>query len=67
MVTVAELSLSRLKGLGVDDIFGIPGGYFLPFFEALVACDIEHIAPCNELSWGYAAGAYACAAWVLLL
>ena len=59
MVTVAEFILSRLKGLGVDHIFGIPGDYILPFFESLVAGNMEHIAPCNELNAGYAADGYA--------
>jgi len=59
VVTVAEFLLSRLKGLGVDHLFGIPGDYILPFFEALVASDVEHVAPCNELNGGYAADGYA--------
>ena len=58
-MTVAEFLLSRLKDLGVDHLFGIPGDYILPFFEALVASDIEHVAPCNELNGGYAADGYA--------
>jgi len=59
MVTIAEFLLSRLKGLGVDHIFGIPGDYILPFFEAMVVSDIEHVATCNELNAGYAADGYA--------
>ncbi len=59
MVTVAEFLLSRLKDLGVDHLFGIPGDYILPFFEALVTSDVEHIAPCNELNGAYAADGYA--------
>jgi len=31
----------------------------LPFFEAMVASDIEHVATCNELNGGYAADGYA--------
>ncbi len=58
-MTVAEFLLSRLKGLGVDHLFGIPGDYILPFFEAMVASDIEHVATCNELNGGYAADGYA--------
>jgi indolepyruvate decarboxylase len=58
-VTVSEFLLSRLKALGVDHLFAIPGDYILPFFEALVASDVEHIAPCNELNGAYAADGYA--------
>ncbi len=59
MVTVAEFLLSRLKGLGVDHLFGIPGDYILPFFEAMVVSDVDHVATCNELNAGYAADGYA--------
>ena len=58
-MTVAEFLLSRLKGLGVDHLFGIPGDYILPFFEAMVVSDVEHVATCNELNAGYAADGYA--------
>ena len=58
-MTVTEFLLSRLKDLGVDHLFGIPGDYVLPFFEAMVASDVEHVAPCNELNAGYAADGYA--------
>ncbi len=57
--TIAEFLLSRLKTIGVDHLFGIPGDYILPFFEALEASDIQHVAPCNELNGGYAADGYA--------
>jgi len=51
--------LRRLKTLGVDHVFGIPGDYVLPFFDALIASDVEHVAACNELNAGYAADGYA--------
>jgi indolepyruvate decarboxylase len=31
----------------------------LPFFEAMVVSDVEHVATCNELNAGYAADGYA--------
>ena len=58
-VTVSEYLLRRLKSLGVDHVFGIPGDYILPFFEQLVASDVSHVAACNELNAGYAADGYA--------
>lgn len=51
--------LQRLKSLGVDHVFGIPGDYVLPFFDELIASDVEHVAACNELNAGYAADGYA--------
>ncbi|UCG73053.1 MAG: alpha-keto acid decarboxylase family protein [Chromatiales bacterium] len=58
-MNLSEFLLSRLKQLGVDHLFGIPGDYILPFFEVLEASDVQHIAPCNELNGGYAADGYA--------
>ena len=48
-VTVSEYLLRRLKSLGVDHVFGIPGDYILPFFEQLVASDVSHVAACLSL------------------
>ena len=58
-MNVAEFLLSRLKTLGVDHVFGIPGDYILPFFEILEGSNLQHILPCNELNGGYAADGYA--------
>lgn len=58
-MNLAEFLLDRLKTLGVDHLFGIPGDYILPFFEVLEKHPIQHIAPCNELNGGYAADGYA--------
>ena len=58
-VTVSTYLLRRLKSLGVDHVFGIPGDYILPFFESMVHSDVAHVATCNELNAGYAADGYA--------
>ena len=58
-MTITDFLLARLKAIGIDHLFGIPGDYILPFFEALDGSDIKHIAPCNELNGGYAADGYA--------
>jgi len=58
-MTVTDFLLGRLKTIGIDHLFGIPGDYILSFFEALDASDIQHVAPCNELNGGYAADGYA--------
>ncbi|MDH3509754.1 MAG: thiamine pyrophosphate-binding protein [Gammaproteobacteria bacterium] len=58
-MNISAYLLERLKSLGVDHVFGIPGDYVLRFFEALVKSDVEHVATCNELNAGYAADGYA--------
>jgi indolepyruvate decarboxylase len=59
MMTVSDYLLARLKALGVDHVFGIPGDFILPFFQTMVDSEVEHIATCNELNAGYAADGYA--------
>ena len=58
-ITVSDYLLQRLKSLGVDHVFGIPGDYILPFFESIVHSDVTHVAACNELNAAYAADGYA--------
>ena len=58
-MNVAEYLLRRLKSLGADHAFGVPGDFILPFFECLSASDVKHVATCNELNAGYAADGYA--------
>lgn len=57
--TVSDYLLDRLQSLGVDHLFGIPGDFILPFFQAMEPHGIAHIATCNELNAGYAADGYA--------
>lgn len=58
-MNISEYLLARLKSLNVDHVFGIPGDFILPFFQALENSDLQHIASCNELNAGYAADGYA--------
>ena len=58
-MNISKYLLARVKALGVDHVFGIPGDFILPFFQAMVHSDVEHIATCNELNAGYAADGYA--------
>ena len=58
-MNVADYLLRRLKSLGADHAFGVPGDFILPFFECLSASDVKHVATCNELNAGYAADGYA--------
>lgn len=57
--TVADYLLTRLKQLGVTDIFQIPGDYVKHFTQALEDFDgIKTIGAINELDAAYAADAY---------
>jgi indolepyruvate decarboxylase len=57
--TVSDYLLQRLRSLGVDHVFGIPGDYILPFFQRIASNGVTHVAACNELNAGYAADGYA--------
>ncbi|HET9626757.1 MAG TPA: thiamine pyrophosphate-dependent enzyme [Kofleriaceae bacterium] len=58
--TVADYLLTRLKQLGVDHVFQIPGDYVKHFTQALEHFDgIATIGAINELDAAYAADAYA--------
>jgi len=57
--TVAEFILRRLKEVGVDHIFGVPGDFVLGLMNNVLKSDIELICTCNELNAAYAADAYA--------
>lgn len=59
-VTIGNYLLRRLKSLGVDIIFGLPGDYNLPFLDQIEDFDgIEWGNNCNELNASYAADGYA--------
>jgi indolepyruvate decarboxylase len=57
--TVGEYVLTRLKQLGVDHLFGVPGDFVLAFFNQVLQSDIRYIGMCNELNAAYAADGYA--------
>ncbi len=58
-ITVAEYLLERLKEIGVDHLFGVPGDFVLGFFNEVLKSDVEYIGTCNELNAAYAADGYA--------
>ena len=57
--TVAEYLLTRLKELGVDHLFGVPGDFVLGFFNQVLKSDVNYVGTCNELNAAYAADGYA--------
>ncbi|ALS00284.1 indole-3-pyruvate decarboxylase [Enterococcus silesiacus] len=60
MYTVADYLLDRLKEIGIDEIFGVPGDYNLQFLDHITAReDLEWIGNANELNAAYMADGYA--------
>src|SRR5215831_7698566 len=59
-MTVIEHVLSRLKSIGISEIFGVPGDYAFPEEDAIVKFSgTEWIGCCNELNAANAADGYA--------
>ena len=59
-ITVAEYLLTRLKEIGVDHLFGVPGDFVLGFLNQALKSDLKYVGTCNELNAAYAADGYAC-------
>jgi len=58
--TVIQHVLNRLKDIGIDDVFGVPGDYSFSVCDAVLADpQLRWIGCCNELNAGYAADGYA--------
>lgn len=57
--TVSTYLLQRLKEVGVQHLFGVPGDYVLDFLDQVVTSPIDWVGTCNELNAGYAADGYA--------
>jgi len=58
-ITVAEYLLIRLKEIGVNHLFGVPGDFVLGFLNQVLKSDVKFIGTCNELNAAYAADGYA--------
>ncbi|KAF8938788.1 hypothetical protein BGZ58_000165 [Dissophora ornata] len=58
--TVIQYVLSRLRNLGIKDVFGVAGDYAFPIDDAISADNnMRWIGCCNELNAAYAADGYA--------
>jgi indolepyruvate decarboxylase len=58
--TVIEHVLGRLKTIGIEDVFGVPGDYAFSVHDAIVHDpDVNWVGCCNELNAAYAADGYA--------
>jgi len=58
-ITVAEYLLIRLKEIGVDHLFGVPGDFVMGFLNQVMKSDLKYVGTCNELNAAYAADGYA--------
>lgn len=59
MPSIGQHIIDRLKGVGVDHAFGVPGDYNLNFYDKLQKSKIGLIGTTNEANAGLAADAYA--------
>jgi indolepyruvate decarboxylase len=58
--TVIEHVLSRLRDIGITDVFGVPGDYAFTINDAICNDrDMRWVSCCNELNAAYAADGYA--------
>ena len=61
-VTGAQALVKSLEQLGVDTVFGIPGGAILPAYDPLMdSTSVRHILVRHEQGAGHAAEGYAAA------
>jgi len=58
-VAGAELVIDTLKRLGVETVFGYPGGAILPIYDALYGSGIRHVLTRHEQAAIHAAEGYA--------
>jgi indolepyruvate decarboxylase len=59
-MNVAEYIVARLRDVGVEHVFTVPGDYAAPFIDVLDSSPgITRVANINELGSGYAADGYA--------
>ena len=62
LLTGAEAVVRTLELLGIDDVFGLPGGAILPIYDPLMdSKKIRHILVRHEQGAGHAAEGYAAA------
>lgn len=60
LMTGAQALVRALEDVGVTDIFGMPGGAILPFYDPLFASEkIRHVLVRHEQGAGHAAEGYA--------
>ncbi|KAJ5238306.1 Thiamine pyrophosphate enzyme C-terminal TPP-binding [Penicillium chermesinum] len=58
-IKLADYLFTRLRQLGVQSIFGVPGDYNLRLLDYVVPAGLHWVGNCNELNAAYAADGYA--------
>ena len=59
-ITVMQHVLSRLRDIGVQDVFGVAGDYAFSIDDAVCSDrNLREIGSCNELNAAYATDGYA--------
>lgn len=58
-IKLADYLFTRLRQLGVQSIFGVPGDYNLRLLDYVVPSGLHWVGNCNELNAAYAADGYA--------
>jgi acetolactate synthase-1/2/3 large subunit len=59
VMTGSQAIVRSLEELGVEDIFGLPGGAILPTYDPLMASRMNHVLVRHEQGAGHAAQGYA--------
>jgi len=59
VMTGARLLVSSLERMGVEVVFGYPGGAIMPIYDALTGSSLKHILVRHEQAAAFAADAYA--------
>ncbi|MDQ0755963.1 acetolactate synthase large subunit [Arthrobacter sp. B3I4] len=59
LMTGSQAIVRALEELGVEDIFGLPGGAILPTYDPLMASRMNHVLVRHEQGAGHAAQGYA--------
>lgn len=57
-IKLADYLFTRLRQLGVNSIFGVPGDYNLRLLDFVVPAGLHWVGNCNELNAAYSADGY---------
>lgn len=58
-IKLADYLFTRLRQLGVNSVFGVPGDYNLRLLDFVVPAGLHWVGNCNELNAAYASDGYA--------
>ena len=58
-VPLGKYIFERIRNLGIEHIFGVPGDFNLNLLDHLSSSNLQWVGTCNELNAAYAADGYA--------